>query len=148
MKFITDLIRYFVYITTGILFVFITILLLNGSSGISLQMLIEIPCTSLATALVTVLIISKETIMKREFYIRMAVHYLLLCLTVIFLGTTFGWIEFNISGVITIVISTAMVYAFTFAGTYLSSKSDAKKLNKALQSKREQKNRIREEDKR
>ena len=139
MRFITDLIRYFVYITTGILFVFITILLINGGSGISLQTLIEIPCAALATALVTVFIYSKEAVMKREFYIRMTVHYLLLCFIMVILGTVFGWIEFNISGVITIVISTAAIYAFTFAGAYLSSKSDAKKLNKALQSKREQK---------
>lgn len=138
MKFITDLIRYFVYITTGILFVFITILLLNGGSGISLQTLVEIPCTALVTALVTVFIYSKEAIMKREFYIRIAVHYLLLCFIMVVLGTAFGWIEFNISGVVTIVISTAAIYAFTFAGAYLSSKSDAKKLNKALKNKREQ----------
>lgn len=139
MKFITDLIRYFVYITTGILFVFITILLLNGGSGISLQALIEIPCAALATALVTVFIYSKEAVMKREFYIRIAVHYLLLCIIMVIFGTAFDWIGFDLAGVITIMISTAAVYAFTFAGTYLSSKSDAKKLNKALKSKREQK---------
>lgn len=139
MKFIADLIRYFVYITTGILFVFITILLIDGGSVVSLQTLIEIPCAALVTALVTVIIYSREVIMKRELYIRVAVHYLLLCVIMVILGSAFGWIEFNISGVITMVISTAAIYVFTFEGAYLSSRSDAKKLNKALKSKRDRK---------
>lgn len=138
MKFITDLIRYFVYITTGILFVFITMLLIEGSDSISIQKLIQIPCAAFVTALVTVIIYSKEAVMKKEFYIRIAIHYLLLCVIMVILGTAFGWVSFDLAGVITIVISTAAIYAFTFAGAYLSSKSEAEKLNKALKSKREQ----------
>ncbi len=139
MKFITDLIRYFVYITTGILFVFIAMLLIEGGSGVSTQTLIRIPCAGLATALITAVIYSREAVKKKELYIRISVHYILLCITMIALGTAFEWVNFNLAGVMTIVISTAAIYAFTFAGAYLSSKSEAEKLNKALKSKREQK---------
>lgn len=137
MKFITDLIRYFVYITTGILFVFITMLLIEGGDSISIQKLIQIPCAALVTALVTVIIYSKEAVMKKEFYIRIAVHYILLCVIMIIFGTAFGWVNLNLAGVMTIVISTAAIYVFTFAGAYLSSKSEAEKLNMALKNKRE-----------
>lgn len=139
MKFITDLIRYFVYITTGILFVFIAMLLIEGGSGVSTQTLIRIPCAGLATALITAVIYSREAVKKKELYIRISVHYILLCITMIALGTAFKWVNFNLAGIMTIVISTAAIYAFTFAGAYLSSKSEAEKLNKALKSKREQK---------
>lgn len=140
MKFITDLIRYFVYITTGILFVFITILLIEGSGSISTKTLIQIPCAAFVTALVTVKfsIYSREAVTKKEFYIGMSIHYILLCVIMVILGTAFGWVNLDLAGVMTIVISTAAIYVFTFAGAYLSSKSEAEKLNKALKSKREQ----------
>ncbi|MDE6731960.1 MAG: DUF3021 domain-containing protein [Oscillospiraceae bacterium] len=141
MRFITDLIRYFVYITTGILFVFIVVLLIKGIDSISIQKLIQIPCAALITALITVIfsICSRETSTKKEFYIGIAIHYILLCAAMVFFGTTFGWVNFDLEGVMIIVISTAAIYAFTFVGAYLSSKNDAKKLNEALRSKREQK---------
>ncbi len=138
MKFITDLIKYFVYITTGILFVFIAILLIGGIGSISIQKLIQIPCAAFVTALVTVIICSKEVITKKEFYIGKTIHYIFLCVIMVILGTAFEWIKLDLAGVMTMVISTAAIYAFTFVGTYLSSKSEAEKLNKALKSKREQ----------
>lgn len=138
MKFITDLLSYFVYITTGIVFVFIAILLIEGSGSISTQTLIRIPCAAFVTALVTVLIYSREAVRKKEIYIRIAIHYLLLCVVMVILGTAFGWIDFDLAGVMIMVISTAAIYAFTFAGSYLSSKSEAEKLNRALKNKREQ----------
>lgn len=138
MRFITDLVKYFVYITTGILFVFIVILLLEGTDSISIQKLIQIPCAALATALLTVLIYTREAAKKKEYYIRIAIHYILLCVVMVILGTVFEWIDFDLKGIMIMVISTAAIYAFTFTGSYLSSKSDAKKLNEALRSKREQ----------
>ena len=138
MRLITDLVKYFVYITTGIVFVFIAMLLIEGGSGISTQTLIRIPCAGFVTALVTVIIYSREAMTKKAFYIRIAVHYLLLCVIMVIFGTAFGWVNLNLAGIMTIVISTAAIYAFTFAGAYLSSKSEAEKLNKALKSKREQ----------
>ena len=43
MRYITETIKFFTYITTGIVIVFIVILLLNGDGGIYLQTLIGIP---------------------------------------------------------------------------------------------------------
>lgn len=141
MKFITELLKYFVYITTGILFVFITIMLIEGDESISIQTLVQIPCAALVTALVTeiFIILSRAAVTKKEFYIGISIHYILLCVTMVIFGTAFGWVNFNLAGVMIIVVSTAAIYAFTFAGAYLSSKSEAEKLNKALKSKREQK---------
>lgn len=139
MRFITDLVKYFVYITTGIVFVFVARLLIEGGSGISTQTLIRIPCAAFVTALVTVIICSSEALTKKAFYIRIAVHYLLLCIIMVIFGTAFEWINLDLAGVITMVISTAAIYAFTFAGGYLSSKSEAEKFNKALKDKRDRK---------
>lgn len=139
MRFITDLVKYFVYITTGIVFVFIARLLIEGGSGISTQTLIRIPCAGFVTALVTVIICSSEALTKKVFYIRIAIHYLLLCVIMVIFGTAFEWINFDLAGVMTMVISTAAIYVFTFVGGYLSSKSEAEKFNKALKDKRDRK---------
>lgn len=136
MEFIIHLLRQFVYITTGILFVFIVIMLIDGSDSISFQTLAEIPCAAFVTALVTTIVYLREIKKKKDFYIRIALHYLLLCVIMVIFGTTVGWINLNPAGIMTMVISTAAIYVFTFAGTYLSSKCEAKKLNMALQSKR------------
>lgn len=137
MKFLSGLIRYFVYITTGILFVFIIIMILEGSSSISLKTLIEIPCAAFVTSLATAVICSKDIMVKRDFYIGIAVHYLILCIIMVIFGTVCEWVNPDAAGILTIVISTAAIYVFTFAGAYLSSKSEAEKLNRALRNKRE-----------
>lgn len=139
MRFITELVKYFVYITTGIVFVFIAMLLIEGGGGISTQTLIRIPCAAFVTALVTVIIYSREALTKKGFYIRIVIHYLLLCVIMVIFGTAFEWINFNLAGVMIIVISTAAIYVFTFVGGYLSSKSEAEKFNKALKDKRDRK---------
>lgn len=136
MKFLSTLMRYFVYVTTGIVFVFIVISLMYGLDSISLQQLIHIPCAALATALASVIVYPQDEMAKREFTIRVVLHCLLLCVIMIFLGVTFEWITLNLQGVMTMVLSTAAVYAFTFVGMYLSSKSEAGALNKALKTKR------------
>lgn len=139
MKFINNLIRYFVYINTGVVFVFIVMLLIEGGDGISFKTLIRIPCAAFITALVTAIVYSKEATTKKGIYIRIFVHYLLLCIVMLTFGTAVEWVKFNLGGVITMVISTTAIYVFTFFGVYISSKKDAENLNRALKNKREQK---------
>lgn len=137
MKIFSELVRFFAYITTGIVFVFIAILLIEGGESISVKSLILIPCAAFVTALVTVIFYSKEAVTLKELCIKIALHYLTLCIIMVIFGTAAGWIELDIYGIMTMVIATAAVYVFTFAGAYLSLKSEADKLNRALKSKRE-----------
>lgn len=138
MRYITETIKFFTYITTGIVIVFIVILLLNGDGGIYLQTLIGIPCCGLITAIVTVLAINfypTDTRSKAAVFGWMVLHYLVLCGIMCVFGCLFGWIGFNIQGILHMAVSTAAVYAFTYAVAYLSSKNDADELNRALKNK-------------
>lgn len=135
MRFIIDLVKYFTYITTGIVLVIIIISLLQGSDGISTTALIQIPCAALVTSLVTVLFYPNETKTKKESHLKTFIHYVVLCGVMITLGAAFKWINLNFSGILIMVITTAAVYAFTFAVSYLSSKQEADELNSALKRK-------------
>lgn len=135
MKFITDLVKYFTFITTGIVIVFIVIVLIGGHDGISTATLIQIPCSALATSLVTVLFYPKESKTMKEYNLRLLLHYLVLCVVMVVLGTAFEWVNLNLNGILTMVISTAVVYIFTFTAAFLSSKHEADELNSALKNK-------------
>lgn len=135
MRFITDLVRYFTYITTGIVFVFIVLSLVQGADEISTTALMQIPCAALATSLVTVLFYPKESNTKKEYHLKAFIHYIVLCGVMITLGATFKWVNLNLNGILIMVITTAAVYVFTFAVSFISSKQEADELNSALKHK-------------
>ena len=135
MKYITEIIKYFTFITTGIVILFIAILLLTGSNGINLNTLIGIPCLGLVTGVVTVFLYPAEAKTRREFWLKLVLHYFSMCLVSTTFGILFGWVSFDGKGILVMVVSTAAVYAFTYAVAYLSSKNDADELNRALKNK-------------
>ncbi len=134
MKYITEIIKYFTFITTGIVILFIVLMLIDGDDIITLSTLIKIPCAALATSVVTVIFDPSET--KRNFILSMLLHYLVLCIVMIGIGKLFGWISLDIHGILLMVISVAVIYAFTFAVTYITSKNDAEELNRALKNRK------------
>ena len=135
MKFITDLLRYFVSITTGIVLIFIAVLFVSGIDGISLKILCEIPLMGLITAIVTAIIHHNESYGK-QFIIKILLHYLIIVLIMSIFGILFGWVSANISGVLDMIVTTAGVYVFTYTVTFLLSKKEADELNSALKRKR------------
>lgn len=134
MKYITEIIKYFTFITTGIVILFIVLMLIDGDDIITLSTLIKIPCAALVTSVVTVIFDPSET--KRNFMLSMLLHYLVLCIVMIGIGKLFGWISLDIHGILLMVISVAVIYAFTFAVTYITSKNDAEELNRALKNRK------------
>ena len=136
MKYITEIIRYFTFITTGIVILFIVLMLIKGNDCILLSTLIKIPCAALATSIVTVIFYPTETQSKKEYILKVLLHYLVLCIVMTIFGVLAEWISFNFIGIMIMVISTAAVYIFTYTITFLRSKNDADELNMALKNKR------------
>ena len=136
MKYITEIIRYFTFITTGIVILFIVLMLIKGNDCILLSTLIKIPCAALATSIVTVILYPTETQSKKEYILKVLLHYLVLCIVMTIFGVLAEWISFNFIGIMIMVISTAAVYIFTYTITFLCSKNDADELNMALKNKR------------
>lgn len=139
MNFFSHLVKYFTNITTGIVFVFIAIQLIEGHDTLDTKTLIEIPCAAFATALVTAVIYAAEPKTTKALCIKIAVHYLILSIIMVILGNMFGWVDLDLAGILTMVITTAAVYIFTFAVSYISVKNESDKLNSALKRKRSEK---------
>ncbi len=139
MKFFSHLVKYFSYITTGIVFVFIVIQLKEGYDTLDTKTLIQIPCAGFATALVTTVFLIGKWELPVAFGFRVALHYLTMLTMMIIIGILFGWIDFDFTGIMTMVITTAAVYIFTFAVTYISVKNEANELNTALKKMRSEK---------
>ena len=135
MNFIKDILKFFTFITTGMVILFIIILLIQGDDGIYLSTLIEIPCAALVTSVLTVLLYPSEVRSKAVYLVRVLLHYLALCVVMVVCGILFGWIDFNVQGILLMVISVAAIYGFTFGVAYLTSKNDADALNRALKEK-------------
>lgn len=139
MNFFSHLVKYFTYITTGILFVFIVVQLKEGYDTLDTKTLIEIPCAGFATALVTTALLVGKWEFPVPFGFRIVLHYLMMLAMMIVIGILFGWINFDFTGIMTMVIATAAVYIFTFAATYISVKNEANELNTALKKMRSEK---------
>lgn len=133
MKFISNIIQYFTYITTGTLIIFILLVIIQNDDSISINNLIQLLCASLITAFITSFIISDK--IESPSKIKIIVHYIIICIVMTFLGISFEWVNFNLRGIILMVLSTAFVYVFTYTITYISSKYEADKINSALKNK-------------
>lgn len=135
MKYITEIIKYFAFITTGIVVLMIVIMLIQGDDGISLYTLAEIPCSGLVTSAVTVFLFPSEVQSRKIYLLRILLHYIALCVVMTAMGVFFGWINFDMSGILLMTVSVAVIYAFTFGIAYITSKNDADEINQALKDK-------------
>ena len=139
MKIISEIIKYFAYITTGTALICFAVVLIHQSDTISVWMLGEIPAVGLITALISVPVLHRECKTKKGLYLWLLGHFLLLSAVMSALGVAFDWIGFSVKNILFMTLCTALVYAFTYGGIYLSTKKDADELNAAIQDKTENK---------
>ena len=136
MRYLKEIVKYFTCITTGIVILFIVLCFIKKDiDGVSTATLAEIPAAGLLTSIVTVVLYPSEEKPAKGFKIQVLIHYAVLCAVMSITGVLFGWIDFNIFDILLMCVSTAAVYAFTYAVTYISSMQDADELNRALKDK-------------
>ncbi len=139
MKFLKTFVNFFSTITLGILIVCTLNIYANGITQVPSLMLPQVLLAGFTTALVTTIIFSFDPRSKRAFLLTCAIHYIMLCIIMIVFGAWFGWIPLGLGGILTMVISVAAVYAFTFCLTFLLMKKEADALNKALEQRKQRK---------
>ena len=135
MKFIKGFLNFFTVITSCILLMVAISHTLGDYTGISENILWDIILSGAVTALVTAAIYSIDFKSQKQFVIMTLVHYLLLCIVMVFLGTNFGWITFDFRGILMMAVDVALVYIMVFVITYLVYKKEADQLNEALEKK-------------
>lgn len=128
----SQFIRYFCNITTGTLIVVALAYNLVYKTETSSIVLLQILISAIPTSLITVVIFNVKT-ENMNLFVRMIIHYLCICATMIVLGSLFNWIDLSTFGVLFMCLCVAFVYAFTYCIVWISNKENAKSINKALE---------------
>ena len=135
MKIISSFIKWYFYITTGILFVCAINMTLSREENIPSDTLWKILLSGFLTTVVTMFFLFRESDSKFVMIYRMILHYLALGIVMILSGRWFGWLEFDISGIVMMLLSVAVVYLLTFLVYYILDRKEAQEINQKLNEK-------------
>lgn len=129
MELLREVFKWFLYITTGILIVTAIMFSLVGEESMPANTLWNILLAGLLTTGVTVCFKP----WKNWGIVGYICHYTALCVVMIVCGGLFGWINFNLAGVLGMMIDVAVVYLIAFLTYWLVDKKQAEEINKKLQ---------------
>lgn len=135
MKIISSFIKWYFYITTGILFVCAINMTLSREENIPSDTLWKILLSGFLTTVVTMFFLFRESDSKFVMGYRMILHYLALGIVMILNGRWFGWLEFDISGIVMMLLSVAVVYFLTSFAYYILDRKEAQEINQKLNEK-------------
>mgnify|MGYP002525831842 CR=1 FL=1 len=99
--------------------------------------LLSIPLTGAVCSLVTVLLLCRENLSKKAYMISVIIHCICLYGVVILFGKLFSWYT-KMDGFILMTIIYFLVYAFVWIATLFLQKQDDNRINKALDSIRDE----------
>ncbi len=131
MKLLSEVFKWFLYITTGILIVTAIMFTILGEETMPINTLWKILLAGLLTTCVTVCFKPWKDWAPWGFL----VHYMALCVVMVICGSMFGWIDFGWSGILFMMIDVAIVYAIAFGTYWLLDLRQAKAINKRLKEK-------------
>lgn len=133
MRFIKEFLKWFVIINTGILL--ISTLNVMNYDEIKVIYLWEIMGASAVTSVITTLFfaIDPDKIMSKYMQILIVfLHYACLLAVMLFMGYSFGWIVWDVRGILTMVFSVAGVYLCSTVLSIIVGNKDANRMNEAL----------------
>lgn len=132
MKRLSVFVKYFTFITTGVLIANAIVYNAYNITSIHASDLWKILLAGAVTALVTVAFHTDSTGEKEVAPLMMLCHYATICVVMVIMGTWFGWMKLNALGILVMCVTVAAVYGFTYLMSYLTGKRDADEINKAL----------------
>ncbi len=136
MKFIKSLLSFFCTITTAIVFIININFLTVDYTIISKHIMLHILLASFTTALVTAIFFSFAEKYSHHLFpgiVGTILHFLSLCAVMFVFGVLwFGWFELSFEGILSMVISVAIVYVIVYGVSYILMKREADELNRAL----------------
>lgn len=135
MRTLSNFVKWFLYITTGITIICGINYTLAGVETVAADIFWKILFCGFATTLVTVLLLPKEEDGRRKSYIKFVLHYIMLCIVMIPVGVWFDWISFSLSGVLIMAADVGGVYIAALLAYYLIDCRQAEEINKGLKEK-------------
>lgn len=93
----------------------------------------EIPLLGFLCAVGTDIAMSASSeLTANQVRVRIALHYVYINAVVLICGYFFGWYELTVSGVLLMLLTSAVIYAFTFFFTFFKDIKTADKMNRRL----------------
>ncbi len=135
MKTLGNFIKWFLYITVGILIVCGISYKMAGKEMVTVDVFWMILLSAFVTTLATTLFLPKEEEGKVMSGIKFVLHYIVLCVIMCFLGERFGWINYDLAGIVGMIIRVGLVYLLAFMAYYIIDIKQASDINKMLQEK-------------
>lgn len=129
-------IKWYSYITTGILIVTAVNFAISSEGPIPEYTLWKVLLSGLLTTIVTMLFYrlgEPDSIIKM--WCRILLHYLSLSAVMILCGYWFGWLDLNVAGIAMMLVSVGGVYFLAFSAHYIVDLKQTKKLNEKLKEK-------------
>ena len=100
----------------------------------------EIPLLGFLCAVGTDIAMSASSeLTANQVRVRIALHYVYINAVVLICGYFFGWYELTVSGVLLMLLTSAVIYAFTVFFTFFKDIKTADKMNRRLKDYRENK---------
>lgn len=135
MKKLAIFLKWFLYITTGIMIVCAINYTLAGEKSVTVNVFWKILFSSFMTTAVTLIFSPQREDKKNCVYGSWVIHYICLCVVMSFLGMWFGWIDFSFIGIGIMAADVGIVYFLTFVVYYIIDIKQADEINKVLQEK-------------
>ncbi len=132
MRMFSNFVKWFLYITTGILVICGINYKLAGVETVTVDIFRKILFCGVVTTLATVLLLPKEEDGRTKSCIKFALHYVVLCTIMIPLGVWFGWIELHLTGIVTMMIDVGGVYLLSLGAHYFIDCKQADEINRML----------------
>ena len=95
MRVLKDFVKWFLYITMGILIVCAVNFQIADAESIPKETLWQILLSGFLTTGITVLLYPRNGSNKSTFWVEILAHYLALCIIMILCGYWFGWLDFD-----------------------------------------------------
>lgn len=135
MKYVKDFVRWFFYITTAVLLICAFHFGVAGDETLPKGTLWQILLSGFLTTAVTVILCHGVNAESRHLRLRFLLHYLALCAVMILSGHSFGWLEYDVEGILMMVVSVAVVYLICFGVYFLMDMGYAGRINRGLREK-------------
>ncbi len=132
MRFFTEVLKMFTYITTGTAIAFAIYTLVVGYDTVAVYTVAEIPLVGIIMSLVTTATIQREYSTGKGQLLAFIAHYIFVSISMVGLGILFEWVRPVPGEIVLMLVCVAFVYAFSVAMFFVSMKREAAKINKAL----------------
>lgn len=132
MKFFTEFLKMFTYITTGTAVAFAAYTLIVGYEMVAVYTVAEIPLVGIIMSFITTATIQREYSTNKGMAFAFACHYIFVSISMVGLGIHFEWVRPVPEEILLMLGCVAFVYAFSFAMFFVSMKREANQINTAL----------------